>query len=43
MRPLIRAFPAFALVAGGAGALLDPRVGLLLGAWVVGWTQLVGL
>ena len=36
-------FPALLLLVGGVSSLLDPRLGLLTGAWVVGWTQLVGL
>lgn len=31
------------ITAGGAVTLLDPRLGLLSTALIVGWTQLVGL
>lgn len=37
------AVPAVALLAGVAAAFIEAQYGLLMAAFILGWTQLVGL
>jgi hypothetical protein len=43
VRRMVLVVPALALLGSAIAMLLDPRLGLLGTAFVLGWTQLVGL
>lgn len=43
VRRVALAVPAIALLWGAALAVLEPQLGLLATALILGWTQLVGL
>lgn len=43
IRRMALAVPAVALLAGVAAAFIEAQYGLLMAAFILGWTQLVGL